>query len=67
MNLYPTAKALVDGLVRLGKLPEDTNAHVRGPWMDAYGVDRGLAGKGAAKPARVRFHVWVLEYDVLRF
>jgi hypothetical protein len=31
MNLYPTAKALVDGVVDYGFLADDNNAHVVGP------------------------------------
>lgn len=32
-NYYPTAKAIVDGLVDAGVLPDDNDAHVIGPDM----------------------------------
>jgi crossover junction endodeoxyribonuclease RusA len=32
-NLYPTAKAVVDGLVDYGLVPDDDNKHVTGPDM----------------------------------
>lgn len=32
-NLYPTAKALVDGLIDAGVLPDDDDAHLIGPDM----------------------------------
>lgn len=34
-NLYPTAKAIVDGLVDAGVVPDDDNAWVTGPDMRA--------------------------------
>jgi hypothetical protein len=30
-NLMPTAKAVIDGLVDYGLIPDDTNAHLAGP------------------------------------
>lgn len=67
MNLYPTAKACVDALVRLGKLPDDTNAHVIGPWLYQHGVDKRLAADGPEKPARVRLHIRLDAYDLIPF
>lgn len=32
-NLYPTAKAIVDGLVDAGLLPDDDDKHITGPDM----------------------------------
>ena len=37
-NLYPTAKAIVDGLVDAGVLPDDDKEHLVGPDMRAGGV-----------------------------
>ena len=34
-NLYPTAKAIVDGLVDAGVIPDDSNEWVTGPDMRA--------------------------------
>lgn len=34
-NLYPTAKAIVDGLVDAGVIPDDSNEYVTGPDMRA--------------------------------
>ena len=34
-NLYPTAKAIVDGLVDAGVIPDDSNEYVIGPDMRA--------------------------------
>ena len=34
-NLYPTAKAIVDGLVDAGVIPDDSNEYVVGPDMRA--------------------------------
>lgn len=66
-NLYPTAKACVDALVRLGKIPDDTNEHVIGPWLYANGTDKRLAAAGPAKPARVRLHIRLDAYDLIPF
>lgn len=41
-NLYPTAKACVDGLVDAGLLPDDDHTHVTGP-------DMRHGGKGPAE------------------
>lgn len=67
MNLYPTAKACVDALVRLNKIPDDTNAHVIGPWLYQHGTDKRLAADGPARPARVRLHVRLDAYDLIPF
>src|SRR5699024_5773055 len=42
-NLYPTAKAAIDGLVDYGLIPDDTNAHLTGPDMRP-GEKRDQAG-----------------------
>lgn len=42
-NLYPTAKAAIDGLVDHGLIPDDTNAHLIGPDM-RHGEKREQAG-----------------------
>lgn len=41
-NLYPTAKAILDGIVDAGLLPDDDHAHVIGP-------DMRHGGKGAPR------------------
>lgn len=33
MNFYPTAKAIVDGLVEYGLLPDDSNQYLEGPFL----------------------------------
>lgn len=63
-NLQPTAKAIVDALVRrpLAVLPEDDNTHVMGPWLYHKGIDRGLAKKNALQPERVKFTITLTDY-----
>lgn len=65
-NLHPTAKALVDGIVRMGVLPDDTNDRVMGPWLYARGVDKRLAAR-KPKPSRIRLHVRLDEYAEIEF
>lgn len=48
-NLYPTAKAIVDGLVDAGVLEDDSHRYVEGPDMRHGAVRRGA-------PA---VHVWI--------
>lgn len=33
MNFYPTAKAVVDGLVEYGLVPDDSNQYLEGPFL----------------------------------
>jgi hypothetical protein len=33
MNFYPTAKAIVDGLIDYGMCPDDANEFVEGPFL----------------------------------
>lgn len=42
-NLHPTAKAIVDGLIDYGLLPDDDATHLDGPDMRA-GEKRNMAG-----------------------
>lgn len=65
-NLYPTAKALVDGIVRMGVLPDDTNDRVMGPWLYARGVDKRLTAR-KPRPSRIRLHVRLDEYAEIEF
>lgn len=37
MNFYPTAKAIVDGLVAYGLVPDDSNQYVEGPFLTEGG------------------------------
>lgn len=37
MNFYPTAKAIVDGLVVYGLVPDDSNQYVEGPFLTEGG------------------------------
>lgn len=43
-NLYPTVKALVDGITDAGIWEDDDHAHVDGPHLHHGGVDRELTG-----------------------
>lgn len=65
-NLYPTFKAIVDALVRLGILDEDDNAHVIGPCGYQAGVNKTLAAHGHT-PERTRFTITLTEYSPLNF
>lgn len=42
-NLYPTVKAVMDGLVDAGLLPDDDDTHLSGPHMHRLTGDAGLA------------------------
>lgn len=44
-NLYPTAKAIVDGLRDAGVLVDDDHRHVVGPFLDHGGVNPALKGR----------------------
>lgn len=46
-NLYPTAKAIVDGLRDAGVLVDDDHRHVEGPYIDHGGVNAALKGRTA--------------------
>jgi hypothetical protein len=37
MNFYPTAKAIVDGLIRYGMCADDSNEYVEGPYLHEGG------------------------------
>ena len=37
MNFYPTAKAVVDGLVQYGLVPDDSNQYLKGPFLTEGG------------------------------
>ncbi|MCQ9384392.1 hypothetical protein [Brevibacterium moorei] len=60
-NMQPSLKAVVDQLVRMGVLDEDSNRFVTGPLIVPAGVDRGLAARGPV-PQRLRFEVSLLPY-----
>lgn len=56
-NLQATAKVIVDTLVRMGKLPEDDNDHVIGPFLYHAGVDRSLKNRAGVQSVRFRFRM----------
>lgn len=43
-NWYPTAKAILDGMVQAGLLPDDDHKHLTGPDMRHGGVSRDNPG-----------------------
>lgn len=52
-NLAPTTKALVDGMVAAGLLPDDDDTHLRGPHRDP---------SGAITPGEYRFHFQITQW-----
>lgn len=49
MNFYPTAKAIVDGLVEYGLLPDDSNQYLEGPFLTAGKRVSSPTGRGTIR------------------
>jgi hypothetical protein len=61
-NLYPTVKALVDGMVEAGLLPDDDDTHLTGPHLEhpPEGVPAPVAVAGV--PVSARPFLFVLRF-----
>lgn len=64
-NLYNTAKAILDGMVGAGLLPDDDDAHLSGPWLhhDPDAVPPVLDVAMASVPAAARPFLFLFTFD----